>query len=344
MAGKTKSQKLQDFNKSKPRLGKAKPKAANSTSTTFKARSIFVGNQLRFDADGNNKNGSNLNHHLAVACTARSDVQRHAALCHITKQTLDDRYMCATVTRSVLTKLLPLVLDTSSSVRKQLLVLLKALPIREVSADTARILVFVRAGLTHLSSDISNDALSLLTWLLDVAPYETIVCQGGWLQTLRSLCSILGWSSPVDGGWSDGKNQYHVSIHAKPQAERLTVLARLLNIGLQQDPAPDLKGVDFNVWSSLMFTSAVQCPVLNHLEITAGVCDDDLTEYIHRESRQHVLATSFLDTIQDSASLGSRDASIARSALASVLDVISRGMADYETDLYSSIEEIAALW
>jgi pre-rRNA-processing protein IPI1 len=86
----------------------------------------------------------------------------------------------------ILPKLLPLVLDGSSSVRSQLLKLLRLLPSKEIADSAESILLYIRAGMTHLAAEIRNDALATLEWLLESADEAVVACPGGWVKTLKA--------------------------------------------------------------------------------------------------------------------------------------------------------------
>ncbi len=97
----------------------------------------------------------------------------------------------------MLSKLLPLVSDPAGSVRTQLLKLFRALPSADVRPAASKILMYVRAGITNLSSAVRDDALGVLEWLLDVAGDELVASPGGWLKTLNGFGAMMGWVAAV---------------------------------------------------------------------------------------------------------------------------------------------------
>ena len=100
-------------------------------------------------------------------------------------------------TVGLLNKVLPLISDQAGPVRGQLLKLFTALPAEEVRPMAGKILMYVRAGITHLSAAVRNDALGIIEWLFDVAGEELVACPGGWLKTLNGLAAMMGWVSTV---------------------------------------------------------------------------------------------------------------------------------------------------
>jgi pre-rRNA-processing protein IPI1 len=130
-------------------------------------------------------------------------------------------------------------------VRTQLLKLFRALPPAEVKPEVVKILMYVRGGMAHLSNDIRSDTLNVLDWLLDVAGEETVGCPGGWLKTLNSFSSMLGWNPSIGSainnkGWtSANKATLGTKKGPEAQARQIQVLAKFLQTGFQPEaPIP----------------------------------------------------------------------------------------------------------
>ncbi len=143
-------------------------------------------------------------------------------------------------TPGLLAKLLPLVSDGSASVRAQLLKLLRALPRPEVRPAAERIVLYVRAGLTHLSSEIRDDALNVMEWLLDTAGDEVVSCPGGWMKTLNSFGAAMGWGGGMAAGskgWSSApKTPFGAAKGGQSYARQITVLSKFLEAGFRPEP------------------------------------------------------------------------------------------------------------
>jgi pre-rRNA-processing protein IPI1 len=136
-------------------------------------------------------------HYLSLASSSRSDSQRRDALSYLTTQ-LSSQPVKAPIPLPVsilLPKLLPLILDGSASVRAQLLKFLRLLPSSDIGDRAEIALLYTRAGMTHLAAEIRVDALAVLEWLLEVAKEDTVTCPGGWVKTLKSFMSMMGWAT-----------------------------------------------------------------------------------------------------------------------------------------------------
>ena len=93
----------------------------------------------------------------------------------------------------MLPKILPLALDGSDGVRGQLVRLLRALEPEDVEAYAEKILLYVRAGMTHLAAGIRDSALDILSWALDCIGPSLVSCPGGWIKTLKYFAVMMGW-------------------------------------------------------------------------------------------------------------------------------------------------------
>jgi pre-rRNA-processing protein IPI1 len=96
---------------------------------------------------------------------------------------------------SILPKIQPLILDTSPAVRTQLLKLLNTLPADNVGQNAEQLLLYTRAGMTHLSTGIQLNTLDVLEWLLSTAGPHVVAAPGGWLKTLATFAILLRWNS-----------------------------------------------------------------------------------------------------------------------------------------------------
>lgn len=214
-------------------------------------------------------------HNLSLAATSRSDNQRRDALAYLTSQLSSGSGSGVNNpvgTAGVLNKLLPLISDPAGPVRGQLLKLFRALPPTDVRPAAGKILLYIRAGITNLSSAVRDDALGTLEWLLDVAGDELVACPGGWLKTLNGLGAMMGWVAAVQtntvsstgansvsfssSGWSSapktsfagsstatlvkgGGSGSSKALRGANFARQLAALTKFLEIGLRHEtPAP----------------------------------------------------------------------------------------------------------
>ena len=145
----------------------------------------------------------------------------------------------------LLPKLLPLLLDGSSSVRAQLLKVLVALPVTDVEGSAAILLPYIRAGMTHLATDIRASAMDVLDWAIAAAGLELVSCAGGWAKTLKSFLAALGWAGDEQkeakdekgaGGWTAGRASFgRGDSGKKPMVKGLRALAAFLRLGLVEN-------------------------------------------------------------------------------------------------------------
>ncbi|KAK4145336.1 Rix1 complex component [Dichotomopilus funicola] len=293
-SNKKKKEKKKDFQKAKLKVGKVKAKAANFTDTSFKAKSIVV-NQQTLATDGQDP-VEQFKQNLTLAVNAKSDNQRRDALAYVTNQLSAHPPNNPVGTLGVLTKLLPLMSDSSASVRLQLLKLFRALPPTEVAPCVERVLMYVRGGMTHLSTDIRGDTLSIMEWLLDVAGDETVACPGGWLKTLNSFSSMLGWNPNVGAGISNqgwtsaSKATLGTKRGPEAQARQIQVLTKFLQTGFRTEAPIPYHPTTY--WNNLYRLPSTPSPFA-HLNLFGIPRDEDSEIYPDRIARQRVFDTKW---------------------------------------------------
>lgn len=241
-SSKKKKEKKQDFQKPKLKVGKTRPKNTNSTDTSFSAKSIVL-KQQNLSESGRDAGGL-FNHNLSLL-SSKNDVQRRDALTYLTTVVSANPDGLPQPASTVLTKAQPLILDGNSSVRQQLLKLLKALPKSQLGS-LEQTLLYTRAGLTHLSADIRIASLDILDWLLVTNGQAVISTAGSWVKTLQTFQNLLSWQStaasaatPTDGNWSSTKTTSKMGSN-KLLVHQLNSLSHFLTAGLRRDaPDPD---------------------------------------------------------------------------------------------------------
>jgi pre-rRNA-processing protein IPI1 len=228
-SAKRKKEKKKDFQKPKLRVGKAKPKAANFTDTSYKAKCTFhipvltcseivrmcilmctllicstiaiVLSQQSLSLTAPTTS-SQFNHHLSLL-TSKSESQRRDSLAYLTSVLANptpDTALPQPVS-VVLSKLQPLILDGSPKVRDQLIKLFHVLPAADVASKAEGLLLHVRAGMLHLSQDVRRTSLEMLEWLVTVAGEAVVEAPGGWIKMVNTFLAVLGWE-----GLSAGAN------------------------------------------------------------------------------------------------------------------------------------------
>lgn len=249
-SAKKKKEKKKDFQKPKLKVGKARPKNTNATDTSFSAKSIVFKQQnlnevARDDA-------ALFNHNLSLL-SSKSDTQRRDALAYLTSVCNAQKTLPQS-TAVILLKAQPLMLDGSSQVRQQFLKLLRALsPDQLGSLD--QLLLYTRAGMAHLSTEIRMTSLDVLDWLIQTSGEVVLASAGGWVKTLRTFQTLLSWrdnSSTAnttnkvvgDGGikrdWSSSNPATNLGSN-KLLVHQLSSLASFLSAGLEPPSARELR-------------------------------------------------------------------------------------------------------
>ena len=269
---------------------------------------------------------------LSLAVTTKSDNQRRDALSHLTNQLSAKPPNNPVGTAGVLTRLLPLISDSSTSVRARLLGLFRALPPSEARPHVEKILMYVRGGMTHLASEIRTDALNLMEWLLDAAGDEVVSCPGGWLKTLNSFSSMLGWNPNVGAaissqGWTSASKTTLGGAAkkgaAEVQARQIQVLTRFLATGFKPElPVPyDPRAY----WDSIYRLPAVSNPFA-HLNLFGAPRDEDSEMYPDRSSRQRVFDAKWRQAILSGMDGAKKEGGAVGRAAAGLDRVLSDGL------------------
>lgn len=228
---------------------------------------------------------------LSAAVSAKSDNQKRDALAYIANQLSANPPSNPIGTSGLLTRLLPLISDGSASVRTQLLKLLRALLPAEVGPHAEKILMYIRGGMTHLSADIRSDTLNVLDWLLEVAGDETVSCPGGWLKTLNSFSSMLGWNPSVGSamsskGWtSASKATLGTKKGPEAQARQIQLLAKFLQTGFR--PEAPIPYTPAAYWDNIYRFPQAPSPFA-YLNLFGTPRDEDGEMYPDRISRLRV--------------------------------------------------------
>ncbi|KZF20884.1 Pre-rRNA-processing protein ipi1 [Xylona heveae TC161] len=345
-SAKKKKEKKQDFQKAKLKVGKTKPKASNFTDTSFSSKAIVV-NQQSLAANAPTQ-AALFNHHLSLL-THRSDTQRRESLSFLTTA-LSTRPVHTPPPQPfgvILPKLFPLVLDGSGGVRQQLLKLVKCLSGDEVDDHVDEILLYIRAGMTHLAPDIRSSSLDLLEWLLDVSGLEVVSCAGGWVKTLQCFLALLGWR--VETGTASKWTSTSTSLAgtAKPTfgkagsdgkylVKKLHALALFLRTGLLPPTEDGLIGkqdiITFPLWQTEQHLLPKRSACFAHLNLFGAPRDEESEMYEDREDRQGIFAEKFQPTIERGLDNARKEGGEVGRAAASVRKAVSEGMEGYSRE------------
>ena len=301
---KKKREKKKDFQKPKLKVGKARPKAANSTDTSFRSKAIVIHQQsLSLAAPSAS---SQFAHHVSLL-TSRSDSQRKESLAYLAT---------AIASRPVetplplpmsilLPKFCPLILDGNSGVRNQLLKVLQVLPEGEVADHASEILPYIRAGMTHLAADIRLSAISVLSWLTLVAGNETVSCPGGWYRTLHCFMTVLGWNGQGEAKWATNQPMFAKSgVEGKPMVRNVQVLAEFLSAGINGGTSEENLDEDrqwsttFPLWDVRQHCLPTKSNAYAYLSLFDTPKDDENAMLESREDRLRVFDDNFRSMVE----------------------------------------------
>ncbi|KAM3064889.1 rRNA processing protein [Clarireedia jacksonii] len=331
-SAKKKKEKKKDFQKPKLRVGKSKAKADNFTDTSFKSKSIVVNQQSLSTSAPSSV--AQFTHYLSLASSSRSDTQRRDALAYLTTQ-ISSQPVNAPVPLPIailLPKLLPLMLDGSTSVRAQLLKFFRLLPASDIGDRAEAALLYTRAGMTHLAAEIRVDALAFLEWLLEVAQEDVVSCPGGWVKTLKSFMSMIGWAtSSGTTKWTSASKATFGKM-GKSLPRQLLVLAQFLKAGLvEPEVAAQAASAASNLslWDVKRHMIPTRANAYAHLNLFGSSRDEEGEMYIDREDRQRVFHKKFQAAVASGVESAKKEGGEVGRAAAVLTKVLRDGMDDY---------------
>ncbi|RFU76910.1 pre-rrna-processing ipi1 [Trichoderma arundinaceum] len=339
-SAKKKKEKKKDFQKPKYKVGKAKPKASNFTDTSFKSRAIVMNQQSLSTVAPDVV--QQFKHNLSLASSSRSDKQRRDALAYLTSQLSSHPPVNPVGTNILLSKILPLVSDSSTPVRSQLLKLLRALPEDEARHSTEQAIMFIRAGMTHLSADISGDSLGVMEWLLDVAEDELVTIPGGWVKTLSTFCVTMGWSLASSApGWTSAARTGLRAKDAQTLARQISILSRFLQAGLRSETAAVPSPEEY--WDNL-YRPPRSPTAFEYLNLFGSRRDEEGEMYPNREARQQVFYRRFFDPVSKGIEKVKKEGGAAGRAAVGLDQVLKDGMGDYAASAGMDAQDLLNLW
>ncbi|KAF1834554.1 pre-rRNA-processing protein-like protein ipi1 [Decorospora gaudefroyi] len=285
---KKKENKKKDFQKPKLKVGKARPKAANSTDTSFRAKAIALKQQALSTSAPTLE--AQCAHHLGLL-NHKSDTQRKESLAFLTSAitsnpTTDPLPQPSSV---IIPAVQRLILDGSNNVRQQVLKLLQSLPPTDIASHTDQLLLHTRAAMTHLAAEIRVFGLEVLEWLLGVAGDEVVSCAGGWVKMLKCFLSLLGWQNEASGKWSTAKS--YGKADSKLQVKQMNVLTSFLRAGLFYAHVVSsvlVTDSNFPLWQTEHHMLSGRSNVYAHLNLFGAARDEEAEMYEDREDRQRV--------------------------------------------------------
>lgn len=237
-------------------------------------------------------------HHLSLL-TSRTDSQRKESLSYLTTaiSSRPVEHPLQQPASILIPKLLPLVLDGNNGVRSQLLKLLRTVPPEDVGQFCEKLLLYVRAGMTHLAADIRSSSIDLLGWILETAGDSLVSCAGGWVKTLKCFLAMLGWPNDETlESWSNSKASFgKAGSEGKMLVKTLNTLGSFLSVGLTK-PDTTESGQTISCFPLLHMQFHVLAKTSSayaHLNLFGSPRDDDSEMYEHYEERRNILSQRF---------------------------------------------------
>lgn len=281
-------------------------------------------------------------HSLSLASSSKSDKQRREGLAYLTSRLSTHPPTNPIGTTALLVKLLPLVSDNSTPVRAQLLKLLRELPEDEVKHSAEHAVMYVRAGMTHLSADISNDSLSVMEWLLDVAGPELVNCPGGWVKTLSTFCAMMGWAvTSSSGGWTSAARGSMKAKDAQTLARQIAALSRFLQAGFSEEHTSVETTSQY--WDTLYRVPRASNS-FEYLNLSGARRDEEGEMYSNREARQQVFHRKFLDPMIKGVERAKKEGGATGRATSTMEQILKDGMADFEPSTAMETQDLLDLW
>ncbi|KAI1379842.1 Pre-rRNA-processing protein IPI1 [Hypoxylon crocopeplum] len=339
---KKKKEKKKDFQKPKLKVGKAKPKASNSTDTSFRSKALVLQQQLAEHAPDPTER---FKHYLSLT-TSRTDTQRRDALSYIASQLSTNPPMNPVGTPTLLQRLLPIMSDSSGPVRGQLLKLLRNLPADDIRPHVEKIMLYIRGTMTNISQEVKDDGLNYLEWLLDVAGEDVVSGAGCWVKPLRDFMSVLGWTVKIapataaKSGWTSApRTTFGAKKYGQSFPRQMLVLAKFLEVGFKPGmPTPWAP----NDWFGNISRVPRTPDPFGYLGLFKPPRDEDGEVYRNREDRQDVFHKRFRAAVEAGVDMAKKEGGMAGRAAATLDQALRDGMDDYEQN--SRLDDDERLW
>ena len=276
-------------------------------------------------------------HHLSLLAS-RSDTQRKESLSYLTA-VIVSRPVGSPLQQPVsvlVPKLLPLFLDGSNGVRNHLLKLLRVLPSGEVGDLIEKILLYVRAGMTHLAADIRLSSMDILGWLLEVAGEALVSCAGGWVKTLNCFLAMLGWSNEeANVSWSTNKASFgKAGSEGKTLVKILNTLGLFLSVGITEPETEDhVQDTNSFPLSHVQYHMLPKCSnTYASLNLFGTNRDEDNQMYEQYAERRKVLSSRFLKSLERGLESARQEGGEIGRAAAVITKIITQSLNDLEDD------------
>ncbi|KAH7037444.1 Rix1 complex component [Microdochium trichocladiopsis] len=339
-----KKEKQKDFQKPKLKVGKAKPKANNFTDTSFKSKAIVLQQQLTDNAP---TVVERFKHNFSLV-GSRSDTHRRDALAYLTSQLSTNPPTNPVGTSALLHKVLPIMSDSSKSVRANLLKLLQCLPADQVRPHVERIILYIRGAMTNISQEVKDDGLSYMEWLLDTAGDDVVASAGCWVKPLNDFIAVLGWSirpPPSTGpksGWTQApRTTFGAKKHGESFPRQMMVLAKFLEVGFRAESSPPWTPRD---WLNGLSVVPRHPDPYGYIGLFKPARDEDSEMYKTKQDRLEVFNKKFREAIEVGVDLGRKEGGTAGRAAATLAATLLKGAGSGNTASRFDDDDEQHLW
>lgn len=191
--------------------------------------------------------------------------------------------------------------------------------------------------MTHLAADIRMTALDALDWLLQIGPQEVVSCSGGWLKTLNSFMSLLGWQTAEQTGkWSSTKGPAKPGADSKLLVKQLNVLTRFLDAGFKDTRAgqsgPSEAALVFPLSGCHASTLYTTSNPFRNLNLFGTPRDAESSIYDDSEARKRAFDETALRAVARGVSNAKKEGGEVGRAAAGLERALVDGMGDYERE------------
>lgn len=209
---------------------------------------------------------------------------------------------------------------------------LRLLPAKDVGDRAESVLLYIRAGMTHLAVEIRNDALSVLEWLVETAPEDVVSCPGGWVKTLQSFMFMMGWAASVGSTKWSAAAKVTFGKGGKSFPRQIMVLAQFLKAGLSRMATEEFfqRGSCFPLWDTDIHVISAQASPFAHLNLFGPGRDEEGEMYTERESRQRMFRLRFQTSVDKGIESAKKEGGEMGRAGAILGKVVTESMDDYD--------------
>ena len=281
---------------------------------------------------------------LDIANTTRAETRKKEALSYLANQLSMKPPVNPVGTANILKKLLPLISYPSAPIRTELRKVFNALPKDNVETVIKQALLCIRAGLTNLSTEISNYAAETLDWLLDLAGDEVVNAPECWVKPLSDILLVIGWKrSKTKDGWSSASTSLtNLSPSAaRARARHIAVLDKFLQIGFR--PAESALYNRQQYWDNLYRIPRTHNP-FGYLNLYGAPRSAEKMPYNDPQERLQIFHKVLFEDITNGMNDCKKEGGVIGRAASALEKTVNAAMVGFEPEPILSEEELLNLW